>query len=334
MKALMVTKKTVLLCLINALLLLLIPACLSSPAGMPKLDLPGVSLLDEPSRGHISEAAWSADSQSLLVINWDEGRDHGPYGSVYLLDVKDNKTTPLLESTKLFNVTNPHLSADGATALFHVGTSPFGFGIHELDLQTSEVKIISDGFFAAWSKSQDTIALWNASECKTTELQGRVNVICVIDTSTGERKIVHLSNQGWSFGGMDWSPDNRQLVISLHESVSNSTGPDRRRLYLYDLHSGDLSPITPAQIDATDPVWSPDGKYIAYTEFENKSIGDQLMVMRADGSCKVPLIPATGFVASPAWSPDGNWLSVVFDFRLYKIDLNDEAIKRTLANCP
>lgn len=253
---------------------------------------------------------------------------------MYLLHVRDGKTAQLLESTKLFNVTNPHLSADGLTAQFNVGTSPFGFGIHELNLQTGEVKIMSDGFFAAWSKAQDAVALWNASECKTTESQRPKNVICVIDASTGEQKIVYVSNQGWSFGGMDWSPDNGQLVISLDESYSNPTDPYRHRLYLYDLHSGDLSPLTPAQIDATDPAWSPDGKYIAYSQFENKSIGDQLMVIRADGSCKVPLIPAAGFVDSPAWSPDGNWLSVVFDFRLYKIDLNDEAVKRTFANCP
>lgn len=69
MKALMIIKKTLLLWLTNTLLLLLVPACLSSPAGIPKLDIPGVSLLVEPSRGHIAEAAWSADSQSMLVIN-------------------------------------------------------------------------------------------------------------------------------------------------------------------------------------------------------------------------------------------------------------------------
>jgi hypothetical protein len=77
MKTLMITKKTVLLCLINAPLLLLIPACLLSPAGMPKLDLPGVSLLDEPAHGHIEDAAWSADSKTMLVVNLDDGRD-GP----------------------------------------------------------------------------------------------------------------------------------------------------------------------------------------------------------------------------------------------------------------
>jgi|GEM_PF-5196097 Tol biopolymer transport system component len=331
MKALMIIKKIVPLWLINTLLLLLLPACLSSPAGIPKLNLPGVSLLDEPSRGAITEAAWSADSQSLLVINW-EGRDHALYGSVYLLDVKNNKTTPLLESAKLINVTNPHLSADGVTALFHVETSPFGYGLHELNLQTGEVNIISDSTLAAWSKSEDAVALLNASECHTTELSRRV--ICVVDTATGQQKMIYSSNQSVPYGGMDWSPDNSQLVISLDESYSNPTDPYRRRLYLYDFHSGDLSPLTPAQIDATDPAWSPDGKYIAYTEFENNSSGEHIMVMRADGSCKVPIIFTAGSVASPAWSPDGNWLAVVFDSRLYKIDLNDETIKRTLASCP
>lgn len=324
-------KNTARLCLISVTLLLLVPACLSSPAEIPKLDLPGVSLLDEPSRGAITEAAWSADSQSLLVINW-EGRDHTLYGSVYLLDVKNNKTTPLLESTNLLNVTNPHFSADGVTVLFQVETSPFGHGLHALNLQTGEVKVISDSFLAAWSESEDAVALINASECPTTDPSRRV--ICVVDTATGQQKIIYSSNQRVPYGGIDWSPDNSQLVISLDESYSNPTDPYRRRLYLYDFHSGDLSPLTPAQIDATDPAWSPDGKYIAYTEFENNSIGEQLMLMRADGSCKAPLIPAAGFVDSPAWSPDGNWLSVVFGFRLYKIDLNDEAIKRTLAKCP
>jgi Tol biopolymer transport system component len=232
---------------------------------------------------------------------------------------------------KLFNLSNPNLSANGLTALFAAESSPHGFGIHELNLQTSELKLRFNAYYEAWSNSQNVVALLNASECGAA--LPRSSWICILNTDTGKQKVIYLTKQSFRFGGMDWSPDDQQLAVSYHEAASNSTSPDRRRIYLYNLQSDQFTPISPDSVDAQAPAWSPDGKYLAYIQTDLKSSEAQLMVMHADGSCAVPLIPVKGFIDSPAWSPDGNWLSFVYNFRLYKVDLNDEAIKRTLAQC-
>lgn len=327
---LVILNKAMRLWLVSTMLLSLTSACLSSP-DLPKLEIQGVSLVNVPTYGQIADAAWSADSKLMLVVNQDEGPANGPRGSVYLLDVKEGKATPLLESMKLFNVRNPYLSADGLTASFAVESSPIGHGIHKLNLQTGELNLRFDASFAAWSNSQDAVALLNASECDS--IAPRRSWICIMNAVTGKQKVIYSTNRRFAFGGMGWSRDNEYLAVSSSETDLNSTNPGHRRIYIYDLQSDQYSPITPDSVDAYDPAWSPDNKYIAYIQTEGKSTEARVMVMHADGSCPVPLISIKGLVESPAWSPDGNWLSLVYDFHLYKVDLNDEAIKRTLASC-
>lgn len=61
--------------------------------------------------------------------------------------------------------------------------------------------------------------------------------------------------------------------------------------------------------NARDPVWSPDGKRIAFSWYRGHG-GDELYVMQADGSEKRPLVqPPTGVVAfgsQVAWAPSGD----------------------------
>jgi tricorn protease len=88
---------------------------------------------------------------------------------------------------------------------------------------------------------------------------------------------------------------------------------------------------TPGAHERT-PVWSPDGKSVAY--FSDAGGEYQLHIRPADGSgpAKVYSLTGMGFYEYAAWSPDGQKLVYVdHSFTLYWIDLGSGAVKKVAA---
>jgi dipeptidyl aminopeptidase/acylaminoacyl peptidase len=97
---------------------------------------------------------------------------------------------------------------------------------------------------------------------------------------------------------------------------------DRRRthLYVFDLAAKSITQITSGDYDDSEPAWSPDGKFLAFTS--NRSTPDpdatydtNIWVVAAGNSDKgAQLTQVTtnpGADGSPAWSPDGKWIAYV-----------------------
>lgn len=108
-----------------------------------------------------------------------------------------------------------------------------------------------------------------------------------------------------------------QIKINVDEGtwMNVSVSPDGQHI-IFDL-LGDIyqMPITggKAKVLASgiawqmQPVYSPDGKWIAFTSDEDG--GDNIWVMKADGSEKRPITNETfRLLNSPAWSPDSQYL--------------------------
>ena len=114
-----------------------------------------------------------------------------------------------------------------------------------------------------------------------------------------------------------FSPDGRQLVVSGH------AGSDYD-IYVVDIATGTSVPLTDAPGDDGWPVWSPNGKTIAFsTERDDCQwapagqdcwrTGDpgehhDVWLMNADGSDQRRVTPEFGHFL--AWSPDGDFLLV------------------------
>ena len=78
------------------------------------------------------------------------------------------------------------------------------------------------------------------------------------------------------------------------------SGPDHNtEISLIDPDGSNEVQLTNNSVDDTDPVWSPDGRTIAFTSLRD---GDSAVyLMDADGSDQRRLTAG----ADPAWSPDG-----------------------------
>ncbi|QIR13077.1 amidohydrolase family protein [Shewanella aestuarii] len=92
------------------------------------------------------------------------------------------------------------------------------------------------------------------------------------------------------------SPDGKTIVFDLLGDI-----------YQMPISGGEAKPLATGIAWQMQPVYSPDGKYIAFTSDEDG--GDNIWVMNADGSNPHPVTTETfRLLNSPAWSPDSQYL--------------------------
>jgi dipeptidyl aminopeptidase/acylaminoacyl peptidase len=132
--------------------------------------------------------------------------------------------------------------------------------------------------------------------------------IVVADAETGKGKVVVSEDdeKWWSIPGpaRPWalpSPDGSRIAF-----VSDRSGWDH--IYVVPIEGGPPKPITSGEIEAWRPVWSPDGKRLAFDANEPGRPGSR-QIQVADLDQDVPFVRALtsgrGTNVSPEWSPDG-----------------------------
>jgi hypothetical protein len=90
-----------------------------------------------------------------------------------------------------------------------------------------------------------------------------------------------------------WSPDASRILYSTASST-----------YVVDSNGGSPQKVLDS---ATEAVWSPDGRRLAYVVLDQDGRRVGLGVAQADGSD--PQTVAQGDISAPAWSPDGSTIA-------------------------
>jgi len=101
-----------------------------------------------------------------------------------------------------------------------------------------------------------------------------------------------------------YSPDGATVVF-------NALG----RLWSKRLPDGVPSRLTSSRAFEFEPAWSPDGRQIAYVEWDDER-GAAIRVVPASGGPGRVLVPSGGVLRQPSWSPDGRRI-------VYRIDGGD-----------
>ncbi|HJT65221.1 MAG TPA: S9 family peptidase [Pyrinomonadaceae bacterium] len=174
-------------------------------------------------------------------------------------------------------------------------------------------------------------------------LSGRHSYIYLFDVDT--KKLERLTKSKWDESSPAWSPDGTRIAF-----VSNhGDDPDRdpsAQLFVADAKAESTEKgLTPATTRAgrSRPEWSPDGKWLAILEGDEKKYGaysmDRLALVPADGSTPPVRLKAVDDldrgISSPKFNPDNKSITftVTDDRSVYpmKATLSGGAPERLLA---
>ncbi|MFN0013446.1 MAG: prolyl oligopeptidase family serine peptidase [Saprospiraceae bacterium] len=144
-----------------------------------------------------------------------------------------------------------------------------------------------------------------------------------------------------SLGGMEqivWSPDSRFIVYACRKlrgtEESLSTNAD---LYLYEIASGKTLNITEGMPGYDlDPIFSPDGRYLAWTSMEKagyEADRTRLMLLDTRDNNRTELTEGWKFEANhPQWAADGKSLYFLssndFTYQIHQIGVADRKIRQ------
>ncbi len=245
------------------------------------------------------------------------------------------------------DVGDPQISPDGKWVAYTISTT-------DLENDTSETRVWMspiDGGDAVpmtargksawrprWSPDGRYLAFLSAAK------EGRTQVWTLFHKGGDSQQLTDIMQGARSY---EWSPDGARMVLVLKDprpedveakksgTKKKMTRPpwvidrlqfksdyvgylDRRRthLYVFDVKSKTTTQITSGDYDDADPVWSPDGKMIAFTSNRTAepdgNYNTDIWVVAADnpdkGRTLIRVTSDPGPDSSPAWSPDGRMI--------------------------
>ncbi len=132
--------------------------------------------------------------------------------------------------------------------------------------------------------------------------------IATMDLETGQVSVLTSTSPS---GGVrpGWSPDASQIVFGRYGEgdTAGPTPPTRDAVFIVDVDGQNLHQVSPLDLDAIDPVWSPDGATIAFMSRGPQSLDGAIYTMRPDGG-DVRRLTSGGGAVWPTWTPDGRIL--------------------------
>jgi WD40 repeat protein len=160
------------------------------------------------------------------------------------------------------------------------------------------------------SRSPDgrLVAFWTLGD-------GRSHLWVISVDGRDRRELASDRSLGWADAIDVWSSDSRFLATEVR--LDGEPG----RIIIVDVVIGSARAVTPPGLLAHSPLWSPDDRWIAFTEAAG-GMGRSLAVIRTDGSGKRTISGDLVGVAGPdTWSPDGTWIYFNSDSGVYRANV-------------
>ena len=108
-----------------------------------------------------------------------------------------------------------------------------------------------------------------------------------------------------AIGSFDWMPDNRHVVVAIGDLRSAT-----RRLWMADLESDRIEPLTMTPGSESLPSVAGDGQRVAFTD---EAVDFDIVRVPLDGGPPAPLLATSRNEFDPSWAPDQSQFAFVTD---------------------
>ena len=226
------------------------------------------------------------------------------------------------EGIRLAQPAAPQWSADGSHIAFtHVD------GIYVVKKDGSDLRLLAGGPSSDTSNiaqspsvspdgSRIAYTAFKHDSWRPFDREYRWDIVTSALDGSGKRRLTRGDDVGILNVSPAWSPDGKRIAFMSNRIHGERVVHGGMALYTMAADGSDVRSLAPAILArGTAPVWSPDGRKLAFLGFERDSESgnyteEALYVVRTDGSGSEKL--AEG-VISPAWSPDSSRIAFVGD---------------------
>jgi len=193
-----------------------------------------------------------------------------------------------------------------------------------------------------YSEESETRPKWSPDGKTLSFLSGRQDAkekdqLWVLDRRGGEARMI--TELKVSISDYEWSPDSKKILLvirdqevkpdSMKEKPAKPIVIDRyhfkedvagylesrySQFYLFDLETKKLDTLTTGKFNNSEPAWSPDGKFIAFSsnrtpDADRNTNSDIWIIEPKKGSVPRQLTTWVDYDRNPVWSPDGKTIA-------------------------
>ena len=190
---------------------------------------------------------------------------------------------------------------------------------------------------------KDTSPKWSPDGKSLAFISNRTgkNQVWLIHLDGGEA--VQLTDIKQGIGEYIWSPDGKQLAVTIHGELKHTSDNDEnqkveksdvkiisrlrykgdgigiyndghKHIYLFNIATMSYTKVTNGEHDFSQPRFTPDGKHLIYlgTKVDNQEWGYLPAIWKYEIATKKEELfyQGNGFLSAPSISPDGQWLAI------------------------